>query len=144
MIRQLSKNKILITKADGIYKTEFIRTSCRFQESRHFFFNRCCTSYFLCSYILTSWSVLSTMHVFCMKRDGKKRSQKRWPSGGLRPPGPPTRASALDPMGALGVPQTPRRSSLIAHSFSSSYSKSRRYPIYAATQQDYLKMYVFL
>jgi hypothetical protein len=32
----------------------FIGTSRRFQESRHFFFNSCCTSYFLCSYILTS------------------------------------------------------------------------------------------
>ena len=41
---------------------------------------------------------------------------------GASPPGPPTRASALNPMGALGVPQTPRRSSLIAHSFTSSYA----------------------
>ena len=41
---------------------------------------------------------------------------------GALPPGPPTRASALNPMGALGVPQTPRRSSLIAHSFTSSYA----------------------
>jgi hypothetical protein len=43
------------------------------------------------------------MHVFCMKRDGKKRSDlttgialsncyKRWPSGGLGPLYPPTRA----------------------------------------------------
>jgi hypothetical protein len=37
----------------------------------------------------------------------------------------PTRALALDPMGGLGVPQTPRRSSLIAHSFTSSYAPER-------------------
>ena len=58
------------------------------------------------------------MHVFCMKRDGKKRSdlttriilsncQKRRASGRLRP---------LVPL-PLSGPQTPRRSSLIAHSF---------------------------
>ena len=41
---------------------------------------------------------------------------------GASPPGPPTRASALNPMGALGAPQTPRGSSLIAHSFTSSYA----------------------
>ena len=69
-----------------------------------------------------------------MKRDGKKRSDlttgialsncyKRWPSeGGASPPDPSTRASAVDPMGALGIPQTPRRSSLIAHSLTSSYA----------------------
>ena len=42
--------------------------------------------------------------------------------GGASPPDPSTRASAVDPMGALGIPQTPRRSSLIAHSLTSSYA----------------------
>ena len=41
---------------------------------------------------------------------------------GASSPGPPTRAVALDPMRALGGPQTLRRSSLIAHSFTSSYA----------------------
>ena len=41
---------------------------------------------------------------------------------GASPPGPPTRAVAFDPMGALGGPQIRRRSSLIAHSFTSSYT----------------------
>ena len=43
------------------------------------------------------------------------------------PPGPPTRASALDPMGALGSPQTPRRSPLNTHSFTSSYAPDWEY-----------------
>ena len=72
MIRQLSKNKILITKADGIYKTEFIGTSHRFQESKPFFFNRCCASYFLCYINFLKCSVNRCMFSVCVMV--KKRS----------------------------------------------------------------------
>ena len=62
-----------------------------------------------------------------MKRDGKKGAieQQELPSLIARSAGLPGVFLPLDPMGALGIPQTPRRSSLIAHSFTSSYAPDR-------------------
>ena len=66
---------MVITKAEGIYKTEFIGTSRRFQESRHFFFLSGVVPHisFVHIYLLPEM-FCQPMHVFCMKRDSKKRS----------------------------------------------------------------------
>ena len=83
------------------------------------------------------------MYVFCMKHDGKKRSDlttgiilsncwKRRASGRLRP---------LVPLHLSG-PQTPRRSSLIAHSFTSSYAPDS--PLYTYFTQRFEFFYLLL